>query len=216
MLLKEVGIWVGRFSEFSELIPLFIWFLKKRQLGQLNEYALLGNFFLLSSLLRISTNIPAILGVNNMPMYHILAMVELIFIFLIYDNMMFKDKSKINWLWVLLIFNLTDTLFLEGIYSFNSISWSVNTVLYIFLGLYYYYYLYKHFDGFQIEKYPYFYINAGFLLYAAGSLFTYLFAWKILSKPANDFFHSGWIIHSIANTAKNMIVGYGLWLIRLG
>lgn len=149
-----------------------------------------------------------------MPVYHALAAIELTFLFIFYDRRMYRNHSQIRWLWLLLALNVVDTLFLEGIYSFNSLSWSVNTCVLLVLGLLYYYYLYQRAEEIAIEKYPDFYITAGFLIYAAGSLFTYLLAWKFLSRPVPSFFQIGWIIHSVANIIKNIAVAYGLWLVK--
>ncbi len=174
----------------------------------------IGIFFLTAWVFKGLTVITAAMGINNMPIYHALAVIELICFFRFYQRVLHYYSLPSGWLWLLLGFNAVDTLFLEGIYAFNSLSWSVNTSVLLLLGLLYYYDLYTRAEEIAIERYPNFYINAGLLIYASGSLFTYLLAWKILAQPAQTFFHSGWMIHSIANIIKIVTVSYGLWLVK--
>ncbi len=149
-----------------------------------------------------------------MPAFHLLAVIELVCIFLFYDQILSPLHSRRHWLVLLLLLNMIYLLLWGNLYVFNPIAWSMNTVVFIFLGFAYYYQLYQKGDGIQIEKDPLFFINASFLIYASGSFFTYLFGKEILGGERTDFFHNAWIIQSIASLVKNLILVYGLWLYK--
>lgn len=80
----------------------------------------------------------------------------------------------------------------------------------MFVAFLYLYKLYASIEDVAIESHSGFIINAGFLIYFAGSLFTYLLGWYILSQKPQGFFANGWIIQSLANIVKNVIVLYGI------
>jgi len=63
-----------------------------------------------------------------------------------------------------------------------------------------------------LQKRPDFIIMSGWLLYASGSLFTYLMASKILSGYAEGFFKNAWFFQSASNILKDIIISYGFWL----
>lgn len=149
-----------------------------------------------------------------MPAFHLLAGVELVCIFLFYDKILYPPNTRRLWLAILVALNLFYLLLWGDLNSFNSITWSMNTVVFIVLGFAYYYQLYQQNETILIERHPLFFINAAFLIYASGSFFTYLFGWEILSGPMTDFFHNAWAIQSIATLVKNLILVYGLWLYK--
>jgi len=211
MTIKETAIQIGICSDLSDLAPCLMYYLT----GCPRKYRVLFIFLCSISALKILTILTALLGINNMPIYHVLSFTELVFMFLFYMDLLDKKHSNIMraTLWALIVFNLVDTLVIGGIYSFNSISWSLNTSALIVLGMAYFYHLYEETSEIIIERHTDFYINSAFLIYASGSLFTYLLAWKILSQPAQSFFHSGWIVHSLSNLTKSMMITYGLWLL---
>jgi hypothetical protein len=84
----------------------------------------------------------------------------------------------------------------------------------IALGLVYLYRLYNSEKAIVIEKSPEFVMTSGWLIYAAGSLFTYLMGTEILSGKPEGFFHNAWFFQCFSNVIKNGIVAYGFWLTK--
>lgn len=152
------------------------------------------------------------LYLNNMPLYHLLAWIEFIFLFFFYRGLMTGLPLAI--LFLVIGFNIYDSLFLEDIHAFNSIGWSVNTFVLMIIGLVCLYQLYRDAEDYS-AMHSIFIIHCGLLIYFAGSLFTYLLGWYILSQDAVGFFHNGWLIQCAANILRNFIVSYGIWSARL-
>jgi len=83
------------------------------------------------------------------------------------------------------------------------------------MGLLYLFRLYKNDEDYTpLENRPDFIVTVGWLIYASGSLFTYLMGTEILSGKPEGFFYNAWIFQSVSNLSKNIIVSYGLWLMR--
>jgi hypothetical protein len=82
------------------------------------------------------------------------------------------------------------------------------------MGLAVFHRLFVSLEVIHLEKDATFVITSGWMIYFAGALFTYIFSSRILSGQTGDFFHNAWIIQSFSNILKNLIVSYGLWLVR--
>jgi hypothetical protein len=165
-----------------------------------------------------------------MPAYHLLAAIEVTMIFSFYSQLIFKRVFMLTVVF-LLVFSVVDGVFLEALttsksvtwsanmmeslFTFNSISWTVDMMVLIIMGVTYLYKLYSEdSDVTPLEQRPDFMITTGWLLYAAGSLFSYLFGSATLSGKAEGFYHNAWIFQCISNLFKNTIISYGLWRAR--
>ncbi|MCZ4245108.1 hypothetical protein [Pedobacter punctiformis] len=177
-------------------------------------YTLMGIFFMISAPLKLFTLITAELYINNMPVFHLLAFVEISMVYCFYCYLI---QQRINYwgILVLLVFNGLNTLFIQSIYGFNSLAWTLNMILLIVMGLMYFFRLYKDDEDYTpLEQRPTFIIAAAWLIYASGSLFTYLMGTEILSGKPEGFFNNAWVFQSISNISKNLIISYGLWLTK--
>lgn len=202
---------ISSFSDLSEFLPFFSWvFFAKKGL----PWSVLGKFFLFSALLKLVTLITAEFQVNNMPLFHLLAMVEISILYVFYCILL-GGRISYAILALLVISNLANALFIQDIFMFNSIAWTVNMMILLAIGFYYLANVYhKDDDNTPLEGRPDFIITAGWLIYAAGSLFTYLMGTEILSGKAEGFFHNAWLFQCISNIVKNVFVSYGLWLTK--
>jgi hypothetical protein len=174
----------------------------------------LGVFFCLLYEIKGYTLVTAELHRNNMPVYHLLAFVEIAAVYSFYCQLIYNKIFKLGII-ALLAFHLADSCFNEKIHTFNSLAWTIDMMVIILLGMLYFFKIYNN-DGdlTPLEKRPDFIIMIGWLIYAAGSLFTYLMGTKILSGYAEGFFKNGWFFQTISNITKDIMVAYGFWLTR--
>lgn len=203
--------YVSSTSDLSDFLPLSVWLLFARKN---RTYLILGIYFLLAAFIKLFTFVTAEYHIHNMPAYHLLAVVEITMIFSFYSQLIFKRV----YIWTvifLLLFSLADSVFLEPCTTFNSISWTVDMMVLIIMGVTYLYKLYSEdSDVTPLEQRPDFMITTGWLLYAAGSLFSYLFGSATLSGKAEGFYNNAWIFQCVSNLFKNTIISYGLWRAR--
>lgn len=205
---KEINLFVSDISDCSEIIPwlVAIVFARKKPLFNILKW-----FFLVSSIVKITTLFLAKDKINNMPLFHWLAIWEVGCLYIFYNKFLF-DKTYWWGLFVIVAFNISNTIFNEGLFEFNSFGWAVNTFISLCFGLATFYKLYNSSSPIAPERSPVFIVNSGFMIYFSGALFTYILGTEILSADAKDFFHNSWIIQSISNIMKNVIVAIGVWL----
>jgi hypothetical protein len=207
---KALAFKLSDISDISELLPVLIILSLKNK----NQFKVLGIFFAISSCLKLFTLITAIKSINNMPAFHLLAIVEVCFLFTFYNQVSFRSPRYATVLISLILLNLLNSIVIQGPFQFNSYAWSFNTLFLLLCGLLYLYNLYQGIENIKLERNPTFAINAGLMIYFSGSLFTYVLGWDILSGDPKGFFHNAWIIQCISNISKNIIVSYGIWLAR--
>jgi|GEM_PF-2716209 hypothetical protein len=211
MDLKTFTFFVSNLSDVTELIPalLFLKYAFNRQ-----PYIMLGYYLIISASVKIFTVITAVMGIHNMPAFHLLVMIEVVFLYSFYARIIYGSPPRAWVISILILLSLLNSLFSENIYQFNSMAWTFSVIFLLCLGLRYLYKLYDDLENIQLTSHPLFIINTGLLIYFAGSLFTFIFGWEILSKEAKGFFHNAWVIQGFSGFTKNIIVSYGLWLAR--
>ncbi|SFB50574.1 hypothetical protein [Algoriphagus aquimarinus] len=214
MNLLDWNIFLAHVSDVSDWLP-FIAFisLPKKVRAEFNS---LGAYLFIIGILKTITLVLLVYnGVfNTMQFYHLMACVEVTFLF-VYLTRYFglKKSSKIMIVVLLLLMNFCNTLFFQGILVFNSNAWAMNTIILTGLGLSSLGLLFKDLESIALEKSPQFLIITGLLLYFSGSLFLYIVSSEVLSKEANGFFHNAWLIRSMADIIKSFILTYGLWIV---
>lgn len=210
--LKDIAFFISSTSDVSEVLPslFYIVFSNKK-----SPYSLLGTFFLVSASIKIFTLITAELYIHNMPAYHLLAAVEIVSVYCFYNLLVLK-KVFYQGVVALLAIQVVNSVFFQDIWAFNSIAWTINMMLIIMMGLIFFYKIYKEEDGgkLSLESRPDFIITCGWLMYAAGSLFTYLMGTEILSGNPEGFFKNAWVFQSFSNILKNGIISYGFLLTK--
>lgn len=210
-LFTTITFSVSALSDVSETLPFLVWlfFARKKE-----TYLLLGIFFLISATLKLLSLITAKMDIHNMPIYHLLAINEVVMVFCFYSRLMFK-KVNIPALILLIAISLFNSIFVQNIFTINSVEWTLDMLVLIVLGVVFLFKLYNNDnDDSPLEKRPDFIITVGWLIYAAGSLFTYLLATPILSGKAAGFFHNAWFFQCVFNLIKNVLISYGLWRAR--
>lgn len=209
--IAKVSILIASISDISECLPLFFWLKYGRKDG---AYGILGIFFLISAILKITSLVTAELGIYNMPIYHALACLQIVMVYAFYAKLR-GDRLSYSIIGMLVMFNLFNSFWLQDLAQFNSIAWSVNMLVLLAIGLLYLFRIYNNDqDHSPLESRPDFIITTAWLLYASGSLFTYLMSTDILSGQPEGFFNNAWMLESISNIVKNLIISYGIWLTR--
>jgi hypothetical protein len=182
---------------------------------KLPEYRLLGIFFAISAPLKLLSLVTAKLDIHNMPVYHLLALTEVVMIYCFYCRLAFK-KIYFSGAMLLTLLNLWLSLFIQKLTAFNSIGWTLDMLILIIIGILYLFRLYNdEQDDLPLQQRPVFIITAAWLIYASGSLFTYLMGTSILSGRAEGFFHNAWIFQCVSNLFKNLLISYALWKARI-
>ncbi len=206
---RDIDFALADVSDVSAVLPLTVWlFFAKKQ----GPYLIHGVFFCLFFAVNLYTLVTAELGQNNLPAYHLLALLQVEAVYIFFCQLAYQ---RIYWSGVigLIIFHMANAIFYESIWTFNSLAWTIDMIIMIIVGLSYFLKLYNNEANYTpLQGRPDFTITAGWLLYASGSLFTYLMGTKILSGYAEGFFKNAWLLQSVSNILKDIIISYGFWL----
>ncbi|PKK37413.1 hypothetical protein BWI96_05965 [Siphonobacter sp. SORGH_AS_0500] len=206
MNLQTWTLIISTLSDLSDGLP-FALFLSFYKYSSLRIY--FGGAFIIKLL-----TIVMIFGFgsrNTHPFYHVLALFEFSCLFLFYaGQLQWSRWQTFLPLVSILLLDVGFSLFLQNIFTFNSYAWSINTLILLIVSIRYLYYLYEKVEDVPLEEVEGFIINSGFLIYFAGSLFTYLLGFNILSGQATGWFGNGWLFQSVANLIKNLVISYGL------
>jgi hypothetical protein len=206
---RDIVFTISSVSDVSEILPLTVWLIFG---SRKTPYLQLGIFFIVCFFVKLYTLITADLHENNMPAYHLLALLEVAAVYIFYCQLLYRKVFKWG-IFLLVMLHVGNALFFQKIWTFNSLTWTLDMLFIITLGLIYFYHIYKDEDDYTpLRGRPDFIITIGWLLYAAGSLFTYLMGSEILSGYAEGFFKNGWFFQTISNILKDMIISYGFWL----
>lgn len=209
--IKDIVFNISSISDVSEILPLTLWFFIA---AKNKPFRYLGAFFTISFLLKMYSLVTAIFWINNMPAFHLLALLEITLVYCFYSALMI-GRIYFPVLAVLILANVANTVFIQSVFTFNSLAWTFNTMVLIALGLAYFHRIYNDENDYTpLITRPAFIITAGWLIYASGSLFTYLMGTQILSGKPEGFFKNAWVFQCISNIAKNVIIAYGLWLTK--
>ena len=208
---RDVVFTISSISDVSEILPAIAWIsVGKKRL----PYALLGIFVIISFLIKTYTLVTAELHVNNMPAYHLLALVEMLAVYA-FCCMLISGRIYKRGIVLLIVFNLGNTLFIQDVSEFNSVAWTVDMLLIIMIGFTYIFKLYQDDEDYTpLDKRPDFMITIAWLLYASGSFFPYLMSSEILTGYADGFFKHGWVFQTASTIMRNIILSYGFWLTR--
>jgi hypothetical protein len=206
---RDIVFTISSVSDVSEVLPLIVWmtFGKKK-----SPYFLLGIFFFVFFIVKFYTLVTAELHKNNMPAFHVLALLEIMAVYIFYSQVLYQKVFK--WGIVgLVVLHIGNALLFQNIWTFNSLAWTMDMLIVIGIGLLYFFHIYNDENDYTpLLDRPDFIITVGWLLYAAGSLFTYLMGTAILSGYAEGFFKNGWFFQTISNILKDIIISYGFWL----
>jgi len=168
-------------------------------------------FFYLSALFDLAGLITWHRKVNNLPLFHLFTLIELLFFGWLYQraftNVLLKRIVAV--LTVLLgIFTVGDSLFLESIWTFNSISATAESVYLIVLSLLLFRQLLLQNEVMFLDRHPLFWLNLGVLLYFAGNLFVFMLQHVIAGSAQKCYVYG--IVHSAINILANFLFGIAL------
>ncbi len=148
----------------------------------------------------IASAIAALLGmnnINNMPVFHIFTMVEFVVLTLFFRQLAESGiwRSTISVLGVLFIlFGILNCLFIQPIFTYNSLPRSLESLLLIIYGLQWFYSsLGSTNRSTQVRSLVW--INSGIICYFSGSLFLFIFNEYVVQHPTS--YRIAWLTHAV-------------------
>lgn len=162
-------------------------------------------YLLVAGVVNTSATLMAKNGIRNLPLLHAFTMVEFVLVSLFYYFLFPKRRNIL--LGSMVVFGLlciSNSVFLQSIWTYNSYTRSLEAILICLLGLFYF------LDNMEREK-PHpigaNWFNSAFLMYFAGAFFLFLLSNLIVgNKAANTVI---WNIHATLVLLMYLMHGIG-------
>lgn len=208
---ENVSWFVSYLSLYSTGLPLllgiFLW----------NRLQWAQKLIAVLALCSISTDIISHWLVRNTDhqqvVYHLYTIVQFTILVYIYSRALKPLFSDVFFRYVFLFFLLfafVDAVWLSSIYSFNSYSSGLESLILIFCVLTFFYKTLLELKIKNLIKDPLIWISIGVLLYFSVSLFIFLFTNYI--NNSEDALFIIWGIHAIFNVILNLFFAFAIWL----
>ncbi|MFT5777351.1 MAG: hypothetical protein ACI837_000283 [Crocinitomicaceae bacterium] len=170
----------------------------------------LSVFVFATLILEISAAILSSYHTNNMWIFHLYTLLEVVFIAWIYNDLSNNRNTKIvNVLLVVFImFSAVNIICIESLKEFNSYQRFIGGVTIIIYALIYFVQLFKEAKIERLERHAYFWLNSAFLIYFAGTLFLFILTENILADDSHNY----WNLHAILNISLNLGYTATLWM----
>lgn len=206
MLLPKLLI---HLSALSVLFPIHV------SLSRYAGYDRLGRslvaFLYISALFDLAGLITSHYKVNNLPLFHLFTLIELLFFGWLYAQAFEQIwlSNVVNGLTVLVAaFIIYKALLPDGMWQFNSVSKTAESVYLIVLSLLLFRQLLLQNEVMFLDRHPLFWLNSGVLLYFAGNLFVFMLQHAIAGSGQKGYVYG--IVHSGINILANLLFGIAL------
>lgn len=196
------------------LIPLFLALLNQkkysRQLKIVLYYLVLATVTQTLSFAFWKANI------NNYPIVHIYTILEYLILLWFYTLTLkgFIPKTAFAALFIAFpLFSIFDSIFIEDIYTYNTYSRSIEALIFIFLSISWFVKIVAEDEVAREQGIAINYINAGLLIYFAGSIT--LFAYNSYIEEMKIMLRINvWLIHTVLATQLYILIAIGLWKVK--
>lgn len=190
---------LGNISSFIVIIPLLLSVYKFKSLNKVQVKLV---YLLIAVLMvEIISNILWYKKINNLPVYHFFTAIQFLLIVNIYKEVLSQIFSKLFFIILsvgFIVFAIINTVFLQGLMTFNSNVTTVLGSLVIFFSLSYFYALLKEVKYSSLETNPMFWINSGFLIYFSSNLILFYIN-NSMFKGSTEASYLVWGLHAAIN-----------------
>lgn len=156
----------------------------------------------------------AILKHNNLFLYNLSSIIEVIITGLIFISYIRNVKVKL-FILLLGIFCLSLNLFFWDYNEFSSIILTSTRLFQLIMAIIYYVEVVSEFKHENIIQSSLFWVNNGFIIQATGTFFISLFSGVVLSSQApNQLFATYWNTYLVMNITFYAFCAVGMWMAR--
>ena len=195
---------------YGSLFPLATFLVIFRKIKYPDYCVPLVGYFILSILVFGFSNYLADRSINNMLVYNVFALLELVFLSWFFNKVFSgHDRFRFITLALFVVFWILNILFLEKFSSMNSNVIAVEFLIVIIYCFRYYIEFSKTDQIISFYKEPLFWIVSGFFVYFSLSVMVVVF-YKYATRDDNNFILSFWKLQVIMYLIKNILIAKGL------
>lgn len=161
------AVFMGVIVPLSILLPIFIGMYQYRLLPVYAKFVLL--YLIVSGLINTTATVMAkVYHANNLPLTHLLAVMEFLILALFYGRLLYKEKATLSFQLLPLFFFVAcvvNTLFFQSIFTFNSYSRSLGALIIMLLAINYFAKIAATQSNQKVTAMPSFWFNTAIFLY---------------------------------------------------
>lgn len=161
----------------------------------------------------IISRIIGIIYKTNLPILHLYTILEFCLIawfYHIFFDGFFNRKTVPILILCFVGFAIINITFIQSLLEFNTYPRGLESLLITGLAVLAFYKMLQELEYTRLDKSPIFWINSGFLIYFAGSLFLFLMGNLLLSKD-RQLSLIAWTIHAFLFGFMQIFIAIGLW-----
>lgn len=200
----------GYFVLVSVLVALIRW----RHLRY--ELRFVGLFIGVAMLGETVSHITArLLHINNLYLFHVYTVLEFNAIALFYGRLFSTFYPRWVVFGAMLFFTsfaIVNSAYIQPITGYHTYALGLECLLLIGLALLAYYQMLAEMKTDSLNTSPIFWINTGFLVYFAGSLFVFMLGNMLLTQPNRALGLMAGTIHGVVLIVLHVFISIGLWI----
>ncbi len=178
-------------------------------------------FLMLYVVFDVITSYTSLNGIHNLPLYHLMTVVEFVFYSYMY-HVIAKNTSYKKWIlfiiFLFIIFAVLNTIYLENIYTdYNSNTRVVASLILVSYAISYFYRMLKELTVESVGENDVFWFNTAVLLYFAGTFFLSLFL-KVFFDEAKktegfqEFLYQIYYLQYFLYIILNILLAKAIWV----
>ena len=178
------------------------------------EIKTISYYMMLSTLALVTSFIYWKQKINNLHITHIFTLLEFLILIRFYSKLLMGFISKKTFILLTIFFTLfalIDSIFLESIFSFNTLGRSVEALIFISLSFCWFIKLLKSEQNLNSPTSKVIsYIVGGFFIYFSGSIILFAFS-NSINKMTYSLSLNIWSIHTILSVILYLTISLGLF-----
>jgi VanZ family protein len=191
------AVFMGVIVPLSILLPIFIGIYRYRSLPVYAKFVLL--YLVVSGVINNTATVMAkVYHANNLPLTHLLAVMEFLIFALFYGRLLYKEKPALTFQLLPLFFFIAcvaNTLFFQNIFTFNSYSRSLGALIIMLLAINYFAKIAATQPEQNVTAMPSFWFNTAIFLYYSGGFMLFIFS-NFMLRESRSNFDLIWNIHA--------------------
>ncbi|MEZ0609293.1 hypothetical protein ACAW74_12290 [Fibrella sp. WM1] len=211
--MQDFLIWFSRYGSYCVLLSTSMVLFRFRYL--IGYLRFVGWFVGLALAGELISHLTAhVLHIPNTYILHGYTILEFNIIALFYGSFFgyFYTRSFVLWLMVgFTALALLNSAFIQPPTGGNAYARGLEAILIIALALLAFYKMLSELSARRLDKQPVFWINTGFLLYFAGSLFFLLFSNAVLYDSNQTLKFAVFALHVLLIVMMHVLISIGLW-----
>lgn len=186
---------MGVIVPLTILLPIFIAFLRFKYLTDAAKALLV--YLCTNALVSIVIKYTATHKINNLPIFHLYTLIELILLAEVYKKLIGFKKTITIVQFLFLVACVVNAIFFQSIFTFNTYTRPLEAFIVMLFAVNYFAKIFTDTSKIKLSEMPGFWFNTGLFLYFSGAFMLFIFSNFLLSPSVSQkSFYIVWNTHA--------------------